>query len=654
MGSPDFEKVMTQMEIESLPAEKQVLVNQLLEKSLDSNLRSLEDLVNFFPNESKDLLILVSKLLFETMKSRESDTTVGYQPKPLASDPTLEKPYKPTFYSSGDTVGDFKIEREIGEGSYARVYLANQISLNRKVALKISPYHGQEATNLAQLEHEGIVQVYSQFVSHEKSQNIICMQYVPGLTLHSIIKQLYQIDEDKLCGKTFLDILDEKQWDNVVVDPTRLKEREFLKAATYEQACLWFCKKLADALSFSHEREILHLDIKPGNILVGPLGRPHLVDFNISLAAGSNFDSEEIYLGGTLKYTSPEQKLAFQTADRHLFQDIDARSDIYSLGFLLSELLELSPNKIDLLEAMVLKAKDVDRNRRFSSMAEFSSSLEYAIDYLQSIESLPAKHSLIGWVDKKPALAISLACLIPQILGSVFNISYNSITIIGGLTQVQNEAFQLTALIYNIVLYPLAISLFLWKVKSFVKNYQTQEHLDNLAKAKKLVDQGLTLPKWLLLATSIGWIPGCFAFAFGIDVLAGPVASSVYLHFAISCLTSWFVVFAYSFLFFDFIFVERFFPQIVSYQRPLESDAKERTFKRVNRHLSIIFSLASIIPLVGASIAIITMGDTGSTGYLSFKILTLLLIFFGALGVMFTRLISKKIRAVLGAFRHHS
>src|SRR5258708_6457637 len=87
------------------------------------------------------------------------------------------------FPRPGDTLDDFEILRELGAGSFAKVFLARQISLDRQVALKVSDRCGTEARTLASLEHEHIVRVFSETVHPTSCFRILCLQSVPGTTL---------------------------------------------------------------------------------------------------------------------------------------------------------------------------------------------------------------------------------------------------------------------------------------------------------------------------------------------------------------------------------------------------------------------------------------------------------------------------------------
>src|SRR5207253_4897017 len=107
-----------------------------------------------------------------------------------------------------------------------------------------------------------------------------------------------------------------------------------LKQSTWVDFVLRLGQTLAEALAFAHQRNLLHLDVKPSNILITPDGQPILLDLDVArqpIAAGT---SSVPWFGGTPGYMSPEQRQAMQTLALHqpVVTPIDERSDIYSLG----------------------------------------------------------------------------------------------------------------------------------------------------------------------------------------------------------------------------------------------------------------------------------------------------------------------------------
>src|SRR5262245_33813800 len=232
---------------------------------------------------------------------------------------------------------DFELLRVLGEGSFGKVYLARQISLDRQVAIKISANRGSEARTLASLEHDHIVHVFSETVDLNSNQRVLCMQYVPGTTLERIIVRLSERERGSWSGRAILDSIDSLSHNPATFHPAALRDRELLAELDYFQAVCWFGARMAEALDYAHAQGVLHRDIKPANILVSQYGRPLLADFNIS-AQTTSTPNEDMF-GGTLGYMAPEHLDAF---DRHAGttqQAVDERSDLYSLGVVLFELL---------------------------------------------------------------------------------------------------------------------------------------------------------------------------------------------------------------------------------------------------------------------------------------------------------------------------
>jgi predicted Ser/Thr protein kinase len=196
--------------------------------------------------------------------------------------------------------GRYRLERELGRGGMGVVYLATDQVLDREVALKELPVRvggesdlvqrfRHEARVLARLTHPHIVQVYDLFEGQGRSW--IAMEYVAGGDLAHL-----------------------------------LEERGRLSVPAAAQ----LARRIADAMQVAHEKEIVHRDIKPLNVLLSADGTPKLADFGIArlVASGPNTAVGTVF--GSPEYMSPEQA-AGETVDR--------RSDIYSLGITLYEML---------------------------------------------------------------------------------------------------------------------------------------------------------------------------------------------------------------------------------------------------------------------------------------------------------------------------
>jgi tetratricopeptide (TPR) repeat protein len=259
------------------------------------------------------------------------------------------------------TLGDFRIVREIGRGGMGVVYEAEQISLSRRVALKILPFAAaldprqlrrfkNEAHAAAQLQHQSIVPVY--YVGCERGVHFYAMQYIDGQTLATFIRELQQNVEGPITN-------DQRMTDNES-QSTKAQVPEADAQTTIRHSTLDLLSSLglghssffrtvarlgmeaALALEHAHQQGIVHRDIKPANLLLewraGGVNPPVLWLTDFGLARLQNETSLTVSgdLVGTLRYMSPEQALGHPAS-------VDHRTDIYSLGATLYELVSLCP-----------------------------------------------------------------------------------------------------------------------------------------------------------------------------------------------------------------------------------------------------------------------------------------------------------------------
>lgn len=237
----------------------------------------------------------------------------------------------------GESLLGFEVIRELGSGSFARVYLASETDLgNRPVVVKMSRLGGgHEADILGKLQHNNIVPVYS--IQHDPLSDLtlVCMPYLGATTLADVRDTAFASARPPSRASIIL----EAARPDAADDPLpglhdQDKPSEILQHGSFREGVVELGIQLADALAFVHERGIYHRDLKPSNVLVRRDGRPMLLDFNLSIDAqsGSNF------IGGTPMYMAPEQLQAMD-ADSKGPCLIDGRSDLFSLGVILYELL---------------------------------------------------------------------------------------------------------------------------------------------------------------------------------------------------------------------------------------------------------------------------------------------------------------------------
>ena len=212
--------------------------------------------------------------------------------------------------------GRYRLDEVIGRGGMSTVYRGTDLDLDRTVAVKValdplveeSPIYlarfTREAQAAAAIDDAGVVTIYD--AGADGPTRFIVMEFVPGQSLADILRE------------------------HSPLEPARAAD---------------IAAQAAGALSAAHARGIVHRDIKPGNIMVTPDGSVKVLDFGIARAVDSGTLTQTATVLGTSAYMSPEQALG---------QPADARSDIYSLGCVLYEMLTGKPPFIADVAAAVM------------------------------------------------------------------------------------------------------------------------------------------------------------------------------------------------------------------------------------------------------------------------------------------------------------
>jgi serine/threonine protein kinase len=589
----------------------------------------------------------------------------------------------------GQRIGDFEILEVLGKGAFATVFLAREVPLDRPVALKVSANRGSEARTLASLEHDHIVRVFSEKPDAEHNLLLICMQFVPGTTLEKVIKKLAERDPGTWSGAAILDTIDELSTHPAMFDPAALRDREELMGCDFVEAVCWIGARLAEALAHAHNQGVLHRDIKPANILMNRYGRPLLADFNVSLDPKRMTGPAGEIFGGTLGYMAPEHIDAFNPAEKGVTPaDVDERSDIYSLGLVFYELLigklpfgalprttkigsslrELaaqrraaapSPRAVrpeipEVLDRVVRRCLAAEPDKRYQSAAELAEALKGCLEHRHTEKDLPRGGLVTRATLRHPVLVGMVLMFLPQVLGTAVNILYNTLRIVGKLTDDQQATFMSLVPIYDVIVFGLTIWVMLRLLAPIVRIWRqlSLSELPDDAEVGRVRRHALRLPAWVTLLAGLGWLLGGVIFPLWVDWFSGPIADRAYIytHFMISFTISGLIALTYSLFAVQFLVLRVLYPRLWVDARGLRQESRAE-LAPLDWRLAVFQFLAGLIPLIAAVLLVFASPEKQLRGasYQSFRLLLTALIVAGMLGFAAALSASRQLQQILTA-----
>lgn len=547
---------------------------------------------------------------------------------------------------AGQRLGDFELERLLGKGAFARVFLARQLNMQRRVALKVSADRGLEPQTMAQLDHPNIVRVYDQQVLPDRKLRLLYMQYVPGGTLEAVVDRVRATPAAQRTGRLLLDAIDAALRDRGEAPPADARTRRRLAEADWPTVVCWLGARLARALAYAHGQSVLHRDLKPANVLLAADGSPRLADFNVSFCSTVEGATAAAFFGGSLAYMSPEQLEAFHPDYVRSPAELDGRTDVYALGVMLWELLTGSrpfadevaeggwsqtienmlarrragppAEAIDRLrnacpkdlEEILLRSLRPDPAQRYASAAALARDLELCLQP-QVQRLLHPRSSLRGLLAKHSVAATMAAGLTPNVAFSMLNIAYNWREIVAPLGMDAVRVFIAQLASVNPVAYGSAIALLVWLAWPVLMAVHRRALMQPIESGRlpALRRRSLQLGAWVAVVSAAEWAFSGVVFPLWLQ-LGSPARMSFehYVHFLVSQVLCGLMSATLAFFAVTFLVVRAFYPLLVE----AEKDEPEAITQLaiLSRRTAQAFYIAVGVPFV----AILAMTGVDSGG----------------------------------------
>lgn len=553
--------------------------------------------------------------------------------------------------STGAVIGDFQVQRVLGTGAFATVYLALQVSLNRFVALKVTGDLGHEGRRMARLEHPNVVQVYAEQILASEKTRLLSMQYVPGTTLQQALSELTAAGgRPTWSGADLVRYLDYHTGAATELRPDDYAIRGQLESMDHQQVVCFLTAEVASGLQFAHSHDVLHRDIKPANILLNAVGRPLLVDFNLSEET-TDGPGDQGLVGGTLAYMSPEHLKAFEYAKDAVIP-VGPAADVYSLALVMVQMLtgqlplprsdssrpappggavsiprlrELRsrPYVVEFdqatasqrsLQAVVERATEPQAEQRTPSAEVLSRELR-SCQRLRKIETAPVmQHPALQAAGRHPMLSFALLAVLPQVIASVVNIVYNVVRVpelsvpTPEAGQQLQDAFYTVTIGYNLVVWPVCLVLVATVLRRSIDAIRMLPcATEELEKAQRL--KLVRLPVRMLMIASLGWAPGIIVFPLGIWLQAEVDPMEVFVHFSLNFATCALLAITWSYLGLAWLVASVGWQRHWLFPQRFDSQAVAEELGHFSKGLKQARFASSVVPLFSCMLVIAATGQ---------------------------------------------
>ncbi len=340
-------------------------------------------------------------------------------------------------------LGDFRLLREVGRGGMGVVYEAEQISLRRRVALKVLPFAAaidarqlqrfkNEALAAANLRHKSIVSVHA--VGADRGVHYYAMEFIEGQSLATLIAELRSLAGEDPRSSPAAPSPAQRGCASVTrLTAAPISQQRASGGRAYYDWVAGLGRQAALALEHAHQMGVVHRDIKPANLLLDAQGQLWVTDFGLAQVSGDAGITMTGEILGTLRYASPEQVQARRGV-------VDHRSDVYSLGATLYELLTLrrifegsdrngllrqiaeeeprTPRSCEPaippeLETIVLKAIGKEPADRYDTAQELADDLQRFLEDRPIVARQPtAVERLRKWARRHPSAVVSVVVVL--------------------------------------------------------------------------------------------------------------------------------------------------------------------------------------------------------------------------------------------------